>query len=928
MKIDILILTAKREEFDSVYRRLVDQKRPNISSNTYNWIIGKLQSEKGDFRVVLGIIADQGNKLSEQAVNDASQFWDFRYVIFIGIAGGMPVDDLKKGNVVISNAVFSYERGKGIFGRYTLRNDNITPPDEALVNLATTFTVNQDWIKDIRISPPVKSEPNALMGTIASGEKLMDSPKWPFFQEVMRHAEAIGIKVLAFEMEAAGVATAIRHLQAKGKGIGYLIIRGISDIPRERDHAVSSATEERDNWTEFATDCAASFAMNFIIHKLDPSFVAAPRESYLERIEIEMQKAIPPGCPFPYHLLISDNQMVNEDALIDFLIHSDNRLFFIIGRAGSGKSTILCRMTRQLIERDILPVYIDLSIWGDANAQEFQSHVAQTHGFTDKLSTLFRASLGGMSEDLFLRTNQAARKFLVLDGLNEIYDIRWSEAILRTLEDCVRETNNSTTVIVGDRLITRTIEAKYWNVLSVDKLHLPDLPGEVYESIRSKYSEEEMKLLQLPFILKHVIEKNFPRVNGLIGVIHDLFTGRGGLTERELADLSKDANSIIQDGRSMLFQENAITSVETRRKLHDLGIIKQLPDTGYQFDHQLYLDYLASMYLVNYKDTWGPRTFDGISLKGNSFGGLSMALEQLKDVEDADRFITAIYDWNWEAPAQCILECLQFGGRHRTSIEIETFILSMLAIKKFDTTIKTVNRVNKILSDFVDLGKGEYHTCRNISDIIGLVGEIHSDKEWFLRWREVFSLDGKSAPLTETVLNAIHDDDPRMGWTASNVIRRFTLTESQTMMLRFLFKSLRKGDRDSTIRWRIVHALGGNTEEQTIALFLNAIPALKTEWTSHGAARALLESAAMITNAERRIHLFHDMVDLLPNCGEMALKGIGNGIFQKNTVCSSTEWRDGGLLVLNSIVDIQKGDEKAKWEGIRESFTQFMEGRG
>ena len=109
---------------------------------------------------------------------------------------------------------------------------------------------------------PASGEPKVRFGPVASGDKVIDNISDPFFSEVL----AKWPKLLAVEMEGVGAATAIQEAHEKGHSVGFLIIRGLSDMPPAGvdSGAESRQTRERDAWKKYAADTAASFACQLI----------------------------------------------------------------------------------------------------------------------------------------------------------------------------------------------------------------------------------------------------------------------------------------------------------------------------------------------------------------------------------------------------------------------------------------------------------------------------------------------------------------------------------------------------------------------------------------------------------------------------------------------------------------------------------------
>jgi nucleoside phosphorylase len=181
----------------------------------------------------------------------------------VGVAGGLPPQNLVLGDVVVSSHIWGYEYGKIEHG-FKPRNDHMFSADGSLLRCAFGFScTNQSWRNSFGIIPPQTTTSKVLRGPVASGEKVVDDADDAFFRAVTDAWP----KLQAVEMEGAGAGAAIRHLQDAGKQVGFLMIRGISDTPRTasaRQDPVTSQTQERDNWKEYAANAAAAFATEFI----------------------------------------------------------------------------------------------------------------------------------------------------------------------------------------------------------------------------------------------------------------------------------------------------------------------------------------------------------------------------------------------------------------------------------------------------------------------------------------------------------------------------------------------------------------------------------------------------------------------------------------------------------------------------------------
>lgn len=267
LTVDIAILTVLPEEYTAICNRL-DNLRSAPSSisdpDLYAWQLGEVQNPKWrrPYSVTVGMMGRAGTSHSALATKDAIIRWKPRYIFFVGIAGGL--GDSEKGDVIIADVIRGYEYGK-LEKEFVPRSNWTYRVDLALVNNAMAFAaLTSNWVNDVKVEPPEEVVPKVLTGEMASGDKVVDDPTNEFFTRIINTWP----KLQAVEMEGAGVGNAIEQAQSGGMSVGFLMIRGISDIPRPNLGAEIRGTQERDSWKNYAADTAAAFAVAFIANRL------------------------------------------------------------------------------------------------------------------------------------------------------------------------------------------------------------------------------------------------------------------------------------------------------------------------------------------------------------------------------------------------------------------------------------------------------------------------------------------------------------------------------------------------------------------------------------------------------------------------------------------------------------------------------------
>lgn len=272
--VDIAFITILREEYEAIRNRLKNPKRaPSTSEqpNQYAWLLGEIErAEGGSYQVVLALAARAGNTSGSLATSKTIARWNPRYVLLVGIAGGLKREGLTLGDVVVSSLIRAYEYGK-LKSHFEPRPDFQHKVDGSL--LRSALALNEvGWRKGLPVRPGrLRGVPKMLVGPVASGDKVVDDVSASFFAAVVKAFP----RLQAVEMEGAGAAAAIDEAQEEGRSVGFLMIRGISDMPPEANakrkqpstaRASAGGTEIRARWKKYAAEVAASFAVCLVAH--------------------------------------------------------------------------------------------------------------------------------------------------------------------------------------------------------------------------------------------------------------------------------------------------------------------------------------------------------------------------------------------------------------------------------------------------------------------------------------------------------------------------------------------------------------------------------------------------------------------------------------------------------------------------------------
>ena len=264
---DVAIITALEDEYLAMRKQLTGAQDvpPDAGQyqNLYGWVTGTIARENGPgvYRVVVAWAGCSGNPQSLITTMRTIDQWRPRYVLFCGIAGGLPKDGLRQGDIVLSQSIWYYEYAKVEKGKVLPRHRDSFRVDRGLLTSARIFKMgNSDWKLCGETPPRPNHDPNVVAGMIGSGEKVIDDRDAEYAKAILQERP----ELQAIEMEAVGACSAVEHANAEGKLVGFLMVRGISDMPGLGSEASDSGTMERDNWKPYVCALAAKFIASWI----------------------------------------------------------------------------------------------------------------------------------------------------------------------------------------------------------------------------------------------------------------------------------------------------------------------------------------------------------------------------------------------------------------------------------------------------------------------------------------------------------------------------------------------------------------------------------------------------------------------------------------------------------------------------------------
>jgi len=277
--IDIGILTIREDEFKAVLKCFPDD--PDILKTRHREYALRTTDAGGGKRYRLAVVRqlEQGNGEAQEAARDLIDDVSPSLVLVVGIAGGLPSDDISLGDVVISTRILDFSLEARKFQDATTYNTGGGPIPKAIAasvaNLGAREEELGEWWSDLPAKPAVavsrsnlyygpktwrarvqesieahfgrrvtRRPPCYIAGVVASSDRLIKDP------ELLIPWITTNRAILAVEMESAGVHRATRD------NTPMLAIRSLSDIV---------GLKRQDAWTKYACRAAAAFARAYLI---------------------------------------------------------------------------------------------------------------------------------------------------------------------------------------------------------------------------------------------------------------------------------------------------------------------------------------------------------------------------------------------------------------------------------------------------------------------------------------------------------------------------------------------------------------------------------------------------------------------------------------------------------------------------------------
>lgn len=252
---DLAILTIIPESFEAV-RKVFDLQNFEEREG-YEWAWSEVDANAGKITVVAGLALDRENVAAASFTAAMINAWEPYNLILVDIGGAVEGrDDLQLGDVVVHTFLHYYDFKKETKGgNSSPRHLPHAAASTRLRELSRRPFLRQDkgWIERILTKRPKEGEPKVLPGEMLVGGTLFANG--PQLKALLTEHP----KVLAVEMEGAGVARGVLDFSPKGMPPEFLIVRGMSDfcnVPPRRNQ------QARDSWKDYACYAAAAHAFD------------------------------------------------------------------------------------------------------------------------------------------------------------------------------------------------------------------------------------------------------------------------------------------------------------------------------------------------------------------------------------------------------------------------------------------------------------------------------------------------------------------------------------------------------------------------------------------------------------------------------------------------------------------------------------------
>ncbi len=249
--VDFVIVTALEEERGALLSMLPDCKPlPPEPGDVRHYYSGRLPvtmhgGAQGHYSIVVMQLLGMGRVQAATATSDAIKRWRPRFVVMVGIAGGVAAKHVGLGDILVSQQVVDYELQKLTQKGPEIRWQ-VHQADARLLGASQQLTA-EAALSLLTVRRPLRGVPQRIIGPIASGDKVIA------FGAALEQYRQHWATLIGVEMEAAGVATAVSQA---AKPPGFFMVRGVSDLAD-----ANKDSKHVGKWRAYACHVAAAYTV-------------------------------------------------------------------------------------------------------------------------------------------------------------------------------------------------------------------------------------------------------------------------------------------------------------------------------------------------------------------------------------------------------------------------------------------------------------------------------------------------------------------------------------------------------------------------------------------------------------------------------------------------------------------------------------------
>lgn len=524
-------------------------------------------------------------------------------------------------------------------------------------------------------------------------------------------------------------------------------------------------------------------------------------------------------------------RVLQESEILDSVLKRGRAI--IAGRGGDGKTWLLRRLFKQVLEQGAVPILLDLKLWSGADYEGWKDWTASDIGdAADFIVRRFSGyEVGAIELD---RLPPDIRKVLLVDGLNEITATVGTQ-VLQLLDEMVRDQINLS-VLVADRLIRRELPSgESWSIGTT----MPLQPDQVKEHLGKDTEVKSGDLLTSPFFLDAAMSYGIEGTRRSV-TSEGFLTVHGGLNAADLDLAAAAAFEAYKLSRSRVFDRAVFARTAGERAtaaLENSATVVSGTDGKSYFAHHILHDYLASRHFAKLPaEEWTPQALSLLSFETSSFDALELVFEQL-DKDRADLFLRQLYDWNLYAAGYALGQARDADAS--VGSEMSAMIFAMLAEKRFDAILSTRQRADDALALMQLSGAKAFREANSLEAVFVALDSIASTEKWFNDWRQLFKTN-PDAMLSADVLASIRNPDSIVGWTIANVAKRTVVTgDAPDLLARWV-----QEETNATVRWRIAHVLGAFPHPAALNELIRLLDSDPDGYVRYGAIRSIVELAS------------------------------------------------------------------------------------